>query len=238
MRTVAILSMFLLASSLMSAPTAVAVEPLRIAVAANFKPTLERLSREFQRESGIRVALSGASTGVLATQIENGAPFDLFFAADRATPARLRITLSKNADDLFCYARGSLVLAGADALSALARPDLSLAIANPATAPYGRAALEVLARPEFKGGAGRKLVRGNNVAQAYQFWRSGAVDLALLPRALAPATATPVPPDWHAPIVQYALVVQPGAAVDAYLAWLRSDTVRNLILEAGYEPCP
>ncbi len=98
--------------------------------------------------------------------------------------------------------------------------------------------MEVLARPGFSGGATRKLVRGNNVAQALQFWRSGAVDLALLPRALAPAAATPVPQDWHAPIEQYALVVRPGAAVDAYLAWLRSDTVRGLVKEAGYEPCP
>jgi len=215
-----------------------AAEPLRIAVAANFKPTLQILSERFQRESGIEVALSGASTGVLATQIEYGAPFDLFFAADRDTPATLRDTLSRPAADLFCYARGSLVLAGADDLSALAQPGLSLAIANPSTAPYGRAALEVLARPEFAAGSARKLVRGTNVAQAYQFWRAGTVDLALLARSIAPAGAIPVPQIWHAPIEQYALVLRPGALVDAYLAWLRSDTVRALIMEAGYEPCP
>jgi len=236
MRAVAFPLVFLL--SYFPLVPAYAGEPLRVAVASNFKPTLERLDPRFQRESGIDVALSGASTGVLATQIEQGAPFDLFFAADRDTPEKLRIAMAKPENDLFCYARGSLVLAGADDLSALARPGLSLAIANPVTAPYGRAAAEVLARPEFAGGSARKLVRGNNVAQAYQFWRSGAVDLALLPRALAPASAAAVPQDWHAPIEQYALVVRPGAAVDAYLAWLRSDTVRALVSEAGYEPCP
>jgi molybdate transport system substrate-binding protein len=220
------------------APSARAAEPLRIAVASNFKPTLERLNPLFRRDSGISVLLSGGATGVLATQIEHGAPFDLFFAADRDTPARLHAALSKPADALFCYATGTLVLAGAADLAALADPGLSLAIANPETAPYGRAALEVLARPGFAGGAVRKLVRGNNAAQVQQFWRSGAVDLALLPRALAPATAIPVPRAWHGPIAQYALVVRPGTAVDAYLAWLRSDTVRALILEAGYEPCP
>ena len=235
MRAVAFLLTFLLTAP---ATPALAADRLRIAVASNFKPTLEQLNERFQRQSGIAVSLSSGATGVLATQIEHGAPFDLFFAADRDTPERLGVTLSRPAEDLFCYAAGSLVLTGADDLSALAQPGLSLAIANPATAPYGRAALEVLARPEFAPGAGRKLVRGNNVAQVHQFWGSGAVDLALLPRALAPATAIPVPQDWHAPIEQYALVVRPGAAADAYLAWLRSDTVRALIVEAGYEPCP
>jgi molybdate transport system substrate-binding protein len=212
--------------------------PLRIAVAANFKPTLERISRQFRLDTGIEVALSGASTGVLATQIEHGAPFDLFFSADRDTALRVHTAVSPGTVEPFCYAQGSLVLVGADSLAALARPDLSLAIANPATAPYGRAALEILARAEFAGGAGRKLVRGNNVAQAHQFWRAGAVDLALLPRALAPEHAIPVPLEWHASLDQYAAVVTPGAAVDAYLQWLRSDTVRTLILDAGYEPCP
>jgi molybdate transport system substrate-binding protein len=213
-------------------------EPVRIAVAANFKPTLESISRRFQDRTGIRVTLSSASTGVLATQIEHGAPFDLFFAADRETPGRIRALLTDESSDPFCYARGSLVLGGsAGTLSALAQPELSLAIANPATAPYGRAAMEVLARPEFQAGAERKLVRGNNVAQAYQFWDIGAVDLALLPRSLAPVNATPIPQAWHAPLDHYAVVLRHSTAVDAYLKWVRSDTVRDLITQAGYQPC-
>lgn len=233
MRTVALLLM-LLATSLRAG------EPLRIAVAANFKPTLESISQQFQNNTGIRITLSGASTGLLATQIEHGAPFDLFFAADREAPQRLRTLITGESSDLFCYARGSLVLVGgsAGALSTLAQSGLSLAIANPATAPYGRAAMEVLARPEFKAGAARKLVRGNSVAQTYQFWHSGAVDLALLPRSLAPTKATPIPQTWHAPLEQYAIVLRHRPAVDAYLKWVRSDTVRDLIMEAGYQPCP
>lgn len=232
MRTVALLLMLL-------ATVVRAGEPIRVAVATNFKPTLENISQQFQDETGIRVTLSGASTGVLATQIAYGAPFDLFFAADRETPLKIRALITNDSNDSFCYARGSLVLGGgAGTLSALAQPDLSLAIANPATAPYGRAAMEVLARPEFKAGAARKLVRGNNVAQAYQFWVSGAVDLALLPRSLAPLNAIPIPKAWHAPIEQYAVVLRHRPAVDAYLKWVRSDTVRDLITKVGYEPCP
>ena len=214
-------------------------EPVHVAVAANFKPTLEIINRQFEDKTGIAVTLSSASTGVLATQIEHGAPFDLFFAADRETPEKILASKSGNNSDAFCYARGSLVLTGGDGkLSALADPGLSLAIANPATAPYGRAAMEVLARPEFKAGEARKLVRGNDVAQAYQFWHSRAVDLALVPRALAPSGATRIPLAWHTPLEQYVVVMNHSAAVDAYLNWIRSDTVRSLITDAGYEPCP
>ena len=192
-------------------------EPVRVAVAANFKQTLQQISTQFEAQTGQRVTLSSASTGVLYSQIVHGAPFDLFFAADRETPAKL-VALRSGSSGSFCYARGSLVLAGGDGtLAQLADPQLSLAVANPVTAPYGRAAMQVLAREEFKPGNDRKLVRGNNVVQAYQFWYSGAVDLALVPRALAPDTATPVPQDWYQPLEQHAMVLTHNDAVDAYL---------------------
>jgi molybdate transport system substrate-binding protein len=230
---VAVLLLMLLAAPLSAG------EPLRIAVAANFKPTLETITQQFQDQSGIKVTLSSASTGVLATQILYGAPFDLFFAADRETPQRVLALKTGKSGDAFCYALGSLVLTGGDGgLSALAQPGFSLAIANPATAPYGRAAMEVLTRPEFEAGDTRKLVRGNNAIQVYQFWHSGAVDLALLPRALAPANAARIPLAWHEPLEQYAVVLRHTPSVNAYLNWIRSDTVRALIMEAGYEPCP
>jgi molybdate transport system substrate-binding protein len=215
-----------------------AKEPVRVAVAANFKQTLQQITTRYEAQTGRRVTLSSASTGVLYNQIVHGAPFDLFFAADRETPEKL-VSLGTAVSGTFCYARGSLVLAGGDGtLAQLANPQLSLAIANPVTAPYGVAAMQVLAREEFKPGDTRKLVRGNNIVQAYQFWYSGAVDLALVPRALAPDTATPIPQSWHQALEQHAVVLMHNDAVDAYLDWIRSDTVRSLITEAGYEPCP
>jgi molybdate transport system substrate-binding protein len=219
-----------------------AAEPLRVAVAANFRGTLQQISDRFARETGHEVTLSSGSTGVLYAQILHGAPFDLFFSADAASAERL--VAGKARDTLgepFCYARGSLVLAGGNGdLAQLADPALSLAIANPVTAPYGEAAMAVLARPEFAAGSGRKLVRGANVVQALQFWRSGGTDLALLPRALAP-DATPVPQGWHLPLDQFAIALVPPSANPAlasYLNWIRSDTVRALISDAGYQPCP
>ena len=216
-----------------------AEEPVHVAVAANFKQTLQQITTRYEAQTGQRVTLSSASTGVLYNQIVHGAPFDLFFAADRATPEKL-VTSGSAVSDTFCYAGGSLVLAGGDGtLAQLANPQLSLAIANPVTAPYGVAAMQVLAREEFQPGNTRKLVRGNNVVQAYQFWYSGAVDLALVPKSLATDSgAFDVPRAWHASLTQFALIRQQGPAVDAYLKWMRSDTVRDQITQAGYESCP
>ena len=131
-------------------------------------------------------------------------------------------------------------MAGARASAREMVPYFSKARANPATVPYGEAALAVLERAEFSAGKGRKLLRGANVVQAYQFWHSGAADLALLPKALA-LDATPVPAQWHLPLQQFALALRPPAshpALDRYLNWIRSDRVRALITAAGYQPGP
>tara|TARA_R110001599_G_scaffold353459_1_gene592414 strand:+ start:112062 stop:112763 length:702 start_codon:yes stop_codon:yes gene_type:complete len=215
-------------------------EPLRIAVAANFRSTLQQISELFEQQTGHQVVLSSGSTGVLYSQILHGAPFNLFFSADQASTEMLANKDTQRGEP-FCYARGTLVLAGGNGeLPQLANPVLSLAIANPTTAPYGVAAMAVLARPEFAAGQGRKLVRGTNVVQAYQFWHSGGTALALVPKALAPS-ATNVPADWHAPLDQFAISLTPvhgNKALESYLKWIRSDTVRALISKAGYQPCP
>lgn len=217
-------------------------EPVKVAVAANFRATLEQINPLFQQQTGYQVVLSSASTGVLVSQILHGAPFDVFFSADRESA--FVVANSSGATPRgqpFCYAVGTLVLAGGNGqLSQLGDPGLSLAIANPATAPYGAAAMTVLERPEFSAGLDRKLLRGANVLQAYQFWYSGAADLALLPGAMVP-DAAPVPPQWHQRLEQFALALRPvdgRPALNSYLNWIRSDTVRALITDAGYQPCP
>ena len=160
MRIVALLAMLV-------ATPAWTGEIIRVAVAANFKPTLRQISTQFETATGHKVVLSSASTGVLYSQIVNGAPYQLFFAADADSPRRLAAG-SRSGPDPFCYAVGRLALVGGNGtLARLADPQYSLAIANPATAPYGRAAQQVLDRIEFRPGLDRKLVRGNNVAQAY-----------------------------------------------------------------------
>lgn len=213
--------------------SAAAQEPVRVAVAANFRATLEQVNQAYLAEGGPEIRLSSASTGVLATQIRHGAPFDLFFSADQQTVRAL--AADSLGIDSRCYAIGQLALVGGD-LADLADANKSLAIANPQTAPYGQAAAQVLARPALASAADRQPVRGASVLQAYQFWRAGAVDLALVARSLA-ITAQPVPTDWHQPLQQHLLVLRDTSATRAYLRWLGSDTVRQMIKDAGYLTC-
>jgi len=225
----------LLLLTILTIPPAAWAEPLRVAVAANFRATLELVNERYLDQGGGAVVISSASTGVLTTQAMHGAPYHLFLAADSAGPELLhKKGLGKTP---FCYARGALALLGG-MLEDLANGDLSLAIANPDTAPYGRAALAVIDRPEFAPGDQRKLVRGSNVLQAYQYWRSGTVDLALVARSLASSGGQAVPENWHPALIQSATVLRPHPELDAYLAHLRSDRVRSLILDAGYLTCP
>ncbi|MEH6586947.1 MAG: molybdate ABC transporter substrate-binding protein [Halioglobus sp.] len=214
--------------------SASAGEPLRIAVAANFRGTLEQINQRYQQQSDQQILLSSASTGVLASQVSYGAPFDLFFSADSETPKKLLATGTGVSSA--CYALGQMSLVGGDFL-ALQNSDLTLAIANPKTAPYGRAAMEILSRPELNLADRGNLVRGTNVLQAFGFWRAGAADLALVARSLAPE-GQPIQPDWHQPLQQDLLVLQQSPALTAYLQWLGSDTVRQMIIDAGYLPCP
>jgi molybdate transport system substrate-binding protein len=222
--------------------------PLRLAVAANFRSTAELLAKAFGAAHGIDVAISSAATGILAAQWRRGAPFDLMLAADRARPAALaREGLSQG--ESHCYAIGSLVLLGAGSeqgalasrlASALANPSLSIAIANPRSAPYGAAAIAVLEREGFAGPDARRVVMGSNVQQAYQFYASGAADLALVARSLSPGNGLAVPSDWHPAIEQHAIVnaaSTQGKQARELLAFMRTPAGVRVLEQYGYQPC-
>jgi molybdate transport system substrate-binding protein len=212
---------------------------LRVAVAANFRATAEALREQIERAGAGPITLSSASTGVLAAQLRSGAPFDLLLAADAERPAALHDE-GFGAGAPVCYAVGQLVLLGADDIEqALAAPDQRIAIANPATAPYGAAAAAVLARDPFAA-ADHRLLRGANVLQAYQYFASGAAQLALVARSLSPDTGLLIPAHWHPRIAQYALIsarsTQPERA-RAFLDFIGSDAARPLLAARGYLPC-
>ena len=234
MRTV-ILIFLLLSTPPLSA------ELVHIATAANFKTTAEKINTLFEAQSTHKTTLSSASTGMLYSQIRHGAPFDIFFAADKSSPLKLEQGGYGNTGKSFCYALGTLVLVGSDNVeNALGNPRLSLAIANPNTAPYGRAAMEVLQRPEFEAATGRKLVRANNAIQAYQHWHSATVDLALVPTSMAAGNGASISPNWYTPLEQHVILLKNGEAnpaAKAYMRWIRSAQVQTLIGEAGYGPC-
>lgn len=217
-------------------------EIVHIAVATNFKFTAQKINTLFEQKSAHTVVLSSASTGTLYSQITHGAPFDIFFSADKNAPFRLEENQLGVNGQQFCYALGGLTLAGSDnAAEDLANPRLSLAIANPNTAPYGRAAVEVIQRVEFTTASGRKIVRANNAIQAYQHWHSASVDLALVPNALAAGEGAAISSSWYTPIEQHVIWLKRAVnnpAAEAYMRLIRSEEVQTIIHNTGYGICP
>ena len=214
---------------------------VHIAVAANFKQTASAINELFREYTGHSATLSSASTGTLHSQITHGAPFDILLAADSQSPLKLEAAGYGQSGQRFCYARGRLVLTGGSgSLADLGNPGLSLAIANPATAPYGRAAEELLGRPEYAAASGRKLLHATNVVQAYQYWYSRSVDMALVAQSLAPGQGMAIPQDWYTPIVQEAVLLtraRGNPIAERYMEFLKSDIAQALIENSGYGSC-
>lgn len=226
----------------------IGAEPLNIAVAANFNTCAKSLTRTFERETALSTRLLFASTGALYAQIYAGAPFDVFLAADAARPAAAIKAKLALKESLLTYAIGRLALYSesldsADGLAALESDNgARIAIANPTTAPYGRAALAVLGpRYEWLRSSGR-LILGTNVAQAFSFVASGNAEFGLIALAqvghLERRHYWPVPADRHPPIVQQAVLLSASTnevAARKFLRFLGSAQARDLIRAHGYD---
>jgi molybdate transport system substrate-binding protein len=231
--------------SLICASQACAEGPARIAVAANFKATLEALIDAFAQSdpaSQSNYQLVSGSTGMLFAQISAGAPFDLFLAADSARPEQLHAQSRFSRHHPKVYARGRLALwipnrdGPWEAIFTNFEGDL--AIANPALAPSGAAASVLLSAPLFQQAPRR--IQGNNVHQAYQFVETGNAQGALI--SLAQLIQAKVPPDQYylPPQTQYPAITQkrillsdhPAAlALDQFLA---TPSAAKIIRQAGY----
>ena len=234
------------------APTAGLAGQARVAVAANFADAARELAGDYGRQTGHRIDVSAASTGKLYAQIRNGAPFDVLLSADAATPRKLVAEGRADGASLHDYAVGRLVLWSSnpatvrhgEALLRRGRID-RLAIANPALAPYGAAAREVLQKVGRWDALRPRLVIGENVGQAAQFVTSGAAPLGLLPRSLVlearrttPGSGWEIPAAWHSPIVQSAVLLNRGrdnAAARGFLQYLRTAGPRARIRAFGYD---
>ncbi len=216
-------------------------DSLRIAVAANFSGPLLQLLLAYANETGEFAVASSASTGVLYTQIRHGAPFDVFLSADAERPALLVESGDALPDSRKTYALGKLVLAYREGLApeapggigtVLGTPGLTLAMANPELAPYGRAAREVLDRFD----ATPRILTGANVSQALQMWASGGADAAFVAASFRPDRYLEVPADWYAPIEQQAVILSASQKQERarhFLDWLTGPTARPLIVEIG-----
>ena len=213
---------------------AVAAE-VTVAVAANFVTTARALAEDFTQRSGHKVRLAHGATGSLTAQIERGAPFDVFLAADAERPARL--AEMGLAGPPQTYALGQLALAWRGEPTAIA--DIrSIAVADAKLAPYGVAAEEVLVTWDE---TPRKLT-GENVAQALTFVVTGNADAGLValaqvqdPRFMGSFQA--ISPELYSPIRQDAVLLDRGADNPAALAWMEyllSSEGQAIIAAAGY----
>ena len=203
-------------------PLAAIGEDVFVAVASNFSIAMQEIGPEFEAATGARLRVSTASTGKLYAQIVNGAPFDVLLAADRDRPQRLEASGAVVEGSRFTYAEGQLVLWSrqeSDCRGALNGFDRGrLAIANPATAPYGLAAQQFLEREGLWDALKPKLVQGESVIQALQFAATGNARLGFVAASLLLSDAVPdaactwsVPSSMHGPIEQQAVLLRRGA---------------------------
>lgn len=190
---------FVFASTVVLAADKEPSREITVAAAADLSTALREVAANFEKQSGIKVKLSFGSSGALTQQIENGAPFDVFFSADMDYPRQLISHGDADAESLYRYAIGKLVLwTPSDSpldvehkgLDVLNDPSVKkISIANPRHAPYGRAAVAVLKHAGLYERVSDRLVMGENVSQAAQFVESGnaQVGFVALAHAIAPA---------------------------------------------------
>jgi molybdate transport system substrate-binding protein len=229
-------------------PSLARAADVKVAVAANFSDAARDLATAFNKQTGNTVTLSVGASGAFLTQIEQGAPFEVFLSADTDRPARLEADGYGVAGTRFTYARGALVLWSAtpgfvdDKGAVLAGGHFEhISIADPASAPYGTAAIETLKSLRLYDRLSTKIVKGTSIAQAYTFIDSGSAELGFVALSQVIRTAKGsmwrVPENLHSPIEQQAILLTPGRndpAAHAWLAFLKSPAAAAIIRSYGY----
>jgi len=255
-RTVLMRISLILAIVVLVAASCMATEPIRVAAAADLNFALPELADRFEKETGTKVIPSFGSSGNFFAQIQNGAPFDLFFSADEDYPKKLADAGKIDKATIRTYAIGHLVLWVPNSspldpnslhLDLLTQPAITkIAIANPQHAPYGRAAMAALEHYGLKDKVESKLVFGENISQAAQFVQSGnaqagliAVSLAQSPAMMAAGKFWEVPTDAYPELRQAAGVVassQQKAAAQAFLNFVLSPASAEVLRKYGLTP--
>ncbi|MCS6845987.1 MAG: molybdate ABC transporter substrate-binding protein [Caldilineales bacterium] len=222
--------------------------PLVVSAAADLRFAFTELGALFEQETGIPVVFNFGSTGLLAQQIEQGAPVDLFAAANVSYIEELAQQGLVLPDTVALYARGRLILwtrndspLSVQRIEDLARPEVRrVAIANPDHAPYGIAAREALQRAGVWEAVQPKLVLGENVLQALQYVESGDVDVGIVALSLSterPGRWSLVPQDLHAPIDQALAVVTSSrrqAEARQFAAFVSGPLGREIMRRHGF----
>jgi len=227
---------------------------IRIAVASNFYPTMKAIVEQFELEnyesSKInKIVLISGSSGKHYAQIMNGAPFDIFFSADKVRPALLEKEGIVENESRFTYALGKIVLWSP--ANGFVDPKGQvlydnnfrfLAIANPTIAPYGIATKETLVSMGLWKNMDKKLVRGENIAQAFQFINTGNAKLGFVsfsqlmsPHFSLVGSFWEVPKSLYKPIEQQAVLLRDSELGRNFMEFVQTDKALNIISKFGYD---
>lgn len=228
-------------------------QEITIAAAADLQFAFQDVAARFQQATGHRVKTIFGSSGNFFAQIQNGAPFDIFFSADIGYPQKLEAAGQTEPGTLYEYATGKIVLLAPKestldlkrGLSVLLDPQIKkIAIANPEHAPYGRAAVAALQHEKLYDQVSAKFVLGENISQTATFVVSGSADigmvalsLALAPSTQAKANYASIPEDSYPPIRQAAVILKSSQQKDLarqFIAFLKKPEIVSLLEKYGF----
>ncbi len=230
--------------------SAARAEEILVAVASNFSAPMEQISAVFEEQTEHELNLVFGSSGRLFAQIQNGAPFQLFFSADQQKPQQLEAAGLTVQDSRFTYVTGSLVLWSSNTTLTIEGPDIldseftRIALANSTLAPYGRAAEETLAYFNKTEQTRSRWIRGENIAQTFQFVETGNADLGFVAMSQVSSDGEfirgqgwVVPSDSHKPIRQDVVQIKHESECEAcslFLDFMRSPRVADIVQAYGY----
>lgn len=238
---------------LLFAMSAVA-QDIRVAAASDLSFALPEIAKSYEQKTGTKVQISFGSSGNFFTQIQNGAPFDLFFSADSDFPKKLEAAGQAEPGTLYRYAIGRLVLWVPNGshldlskgMKALLDPAVKkIAIANPKHAPYGRAAEAALRKSGIYDQISSKLVIGENISQTAQFVDTGNADIGLVALSLASSPTmksrgrfVDVPRDLYPPLEQSAVVIRSSNQKEKarnFLKFMQEKSSQEILRRFGFE---
>ena len=228
---------------------------ITVAAAADLTFAFKEVTARFQKDTGNTVKLSFGSSGNIFSQIQNGAPYDMFFSADVNFPSKLEAADMTEPGTLYEYATGKIVIwvqsqSALDlnqGLKVLLNPSIhKIAIANPQHAPYGAAAVAAMRKEGIYDQIANKLVLGENISQTAQFVESGNADIGIvaLSLALAPAMKNSgryveIPPADYPPIIQATVILKSAPNKEIakrFLAFLKEPATVALMGQYGFVP--
>ena len=232
-------------------------QALRVAAASDLQFALPELAKQYEKEFGVKLEVSYGSSGNFAAQIQNGAPFDIFFSADISYPEALVRAGFADSSAIYSYGAGRIVLwvpadspidPAALGWDSLTHPSVQkIAIANPEHAPYGRAARAALQKAGLYDRVKSKLVFGENISQTAQFVQSGnaQVGIVALSLAVSPAMSSgkrwEIPPDSYPPLLQAVVILKNSSnksAADKFIAFLKIDSAIATLARFGFGRSP